>query len=76
MSEFRLDMGSSKITFPVHSWISSEHKWRVFFGPEAYLPSETPDALKPYRWAAAAGRGECGACRWGMNGNLLPRLSR
>lgn len=50
VSEFRLDMGSSQLAFPVHSWFSSEHKWRVFFGPKAYLPSETPDTLVPYRW--------------------------
>lgn len=43
-------MGSSQLAFPVHSWFSSEHKWRVFFGPKAYLPSETPDTLVPFRW--------------------------
>lgn len=49
VSEFCLKTGSSEITFPLHSWISSEHEWRVFFGPKAYLPSQTPAPLIPLR---------------------------
>ncbi|KAG2452554.1 hypothetical protein HYH02_002791 [Chlamydomonas schloesseri] len=31
--------------FPAHSWVSSEHGWRVFFEGTAYLPAATPPSL-------------------------------
>ncbi|KAG2445991.1 hypothetical protein HXX76_000594 [Chlamydomonas incerta] len=35
--------------FPVHSWVSSDHDWRVFFEGTAYLPAHTPPSLRDER---------------------------
>ncbi|GLC42164.1 hypothetical protein PLESTB_000637500 [Pleodorina starrii] len=49
ISSFQLVSASAVHTVPVESWVSSDHGWRVFFCGEAFLPKNTPPALRDER---------------------------